>query len=132
MKYCSKCQREYPIIQRFCQEDGAPLSLPDPYGLVDRTLDGKYRLDALIGIGGMGAVYSAHHLTLDRRVALKILQPNLALGDERMPELFEREAKMAAQLTHENIATVLDAGRTADKLAYIEIGRASCREEGMN
>jgi serine/threonine-protein kinase len=119
MKYCSKCQREYPIIQRFCQEDGAPLSLPDPYGLVGRTLDGKYRLDALIGIGGMGAVYSAHHLTLDRRVALKILQPNLALGDERMPELFEREAKMAAQLTHENIATVLDAGRTADKLAYI-------------
>jgi serine/threonine-protein kinase len=79
----------------------------------------RYRLDALAGIGGMGAVYSAHHLALDRRVALKILQPNFALSNVRLLELFEREAKTAAQLTHENIVIVLDAGRTANNLAYI-------------
>ncbi|HKX31078.1 MAG TPA: protein kinase [Blastocatellia bacterium] len=84
-----------------------------------RTLAEKYRLDALIGIGGMGAVYNTHHLALDRCVALKILQPNIVLGDKRMVALFEREAKTAAQLAHENIAAILDAGRTSDNLAYI-------------
>src|SRR5262245_22151151 len=119
MKYCSKCQREYPTVQRFCYEDGTRLSLADPYGLVGRTLDSKYRLEALVGIGGMGAVYSAHQLALDRRVALKILQPNIALGDERLVEFFTREARTAAHLSHENIAVTMDAGRTADNLAYI-------------
>jgi serine/threonine-protein kinase len=79
----------------------------------------RYRLDSLAGIGGMGAVYSAHHLALDRRVALKILQPNIAFSNDHLVELFEREAKTAAQLTHENIVNVLDAGRTANNLAYI-------------
>src|SRR5215468_165040 len=119
MKYCSTCQRSYPTTQRFCTDDGAQLSLEDPYHLVGSVLAERYRLDGLAGIGGMGAVYSAHHLALDRRVALKILQPNLALGNERLLELFEREAKTAAHLTHENIVIVLDAGRAANNLAYI-------------
>jgi eukaryotic-like serine/threonine-protein kinase len=119
MKYCMTCQRSYPVTQRFCTEDGIPLSFEDPYHLVGSVLAERYRLDALAGIGGMGAVYSAHHLALDRRVALKILQPNIALSNDRLLELFEREAKTAAQLTHENIVIVLDAGRTANNLAYI-------------
>jgi eukaryotic-like serine/threonine-protein kinase len=119
MKYCQTCQKSYPITQRFCTEDGGPLSFEDPYHLVGSVLAERYRLDALAGIGGMGAVYSAHHLALDRRVALKILQPNIALSNVRLLELFEREAKTAAQLTHENIVIVLDAGRTANDLAYI-------------
>jgi len=119
MKYCMTCQRSYPVTQRFCTEDGVSLSFEDPYHLVGSVLAERYRLDALAGIGGMGAVYSAHHLALDRRVALKILQPNIALSNDRLLELFEREAKTAAQLTHENIVIVLDAGRTANNLAYI-------------
>src|SRR5262245_4379556 len=119
MKYCLTCEMSYPVTQRFCTEDGAPLSFDDPYHLVGSVLADRYRIDALAGIGGMGAVYSAHHLALDRRVALKILQPNIALSNDRLLELFEREAKTAAQLTHENIVIVLDAGRTANNLAYI-------------
>src|SRR5215510_2028746 len=119
MKYCQTCQKSYPITQRFCTEDGNPLSYEDPYHLVGSVLAERYRLDALAGIGGMGAVYSAHHLALDRRVALKILQPNIALSNDRLLELFEREAKTVAQLTHENIVVVLDAGRAANNLAYI-------------
>jgi eukaryotic-like serine/threonine-protein kinase len=119
MKYCLTCQRSYPVTQRFCSEDGASLSFEDPYHLVGSVLAERYRLDALAGIGGMGAVYSAHHLALDRRVALKILQPNIALSNDRLVELFEREAKTAAQLTHENIVIVLDAGRTVNNIAYI-------------
>jgi serine/threonine protein kinase/Flp pilus assembly protein TadD len=119
MKYCPRCQQSYAAEQRFCLEDGELLSLRDPYHLVGRTLVDKYQIRALIGIGGMGAVYSAHHLGIDRRVAIKILQPNIVLGNEHLLGLFEREAKMAGQLMHENIANVLDAGRTTDGIAYI-------------
>jgi|GEM_PF-2325041 len=119
MKYCPKCQRSYQASQRFCQEDGELLSLQDPYHLVGRTLVDKYQLKALVGVGGMGAVYSAHHLGIDRHVAVKILQPNIVLGSEHLLSLFEREAKMAGHLTHENIANVMDAGRTPDGIAYI-------------
>jgi serine/threonine protein kinase/Tfp pilus assembly protein PilF len=79
----------------------------------------KYRLDALVGVGGMGAVYSAQHLGINRHVAVKILQPNIALGNEQIMSLFEREAKMAGHLMHENIANVIDAGRTPDGISYI-------------
>lgn len=121
LKYCPKCQRTFPKTQRVCPKDDAILSLQDPYHLVGRTLDGKYRIEALIGIGGMGAVYSAHHIKLDRRVAFKILQPNLTLGDNRLLNLFEREAKVIARLTHENIVDVKDTGRTASNIVYIEM-----------
>ena len=81
------------MAQRSCTDDGEPLTLPDPYQLVSRTLADRYRLDALIGMGGMGAVYSAWHLAIERRVAVKILQPNIAILDPRMVTLFEREAR---------------------------------------
>ncbi len=119
MKYCPKCQQEFDDPPGHCPADGSPLSLPDPYHLVGRTLIEKYRIDALIGIGGMGAVYNAHHLAINRRVAFKILLPNLALGNEKMLNLFQREAETAGQLLHENIVDVKDAGRTPDGLAYI-------------
>src|SRR5262249_34298629 len=111
MRNCQICRREYSTAQRFCQQDGSRLMLEDPYRLVGRVLDGKYGLEALVGIGGMGAVYLAHHFALGRRVALKILQPNLALGSERMLEAFHREAKTAAQLTPAKNPLNPDAGR---------------------
>lgn len=118
-KYCPKCNRTYPRSQRFCGDDQEILSLKDPYHLVGRTLIDKYKIIALIGLGGMGAVYCAHHLGIDRRVAFKILQPNIAVGNEYVVELFEREAKLAGRLTHENIVDVKDAGHTPDGIAYI-------------
>jgi len=119
IKYCPKCNQTYPKSQRFCENDQEVLSLKDPYHLVGRTLMEKYRITALVGLGGMGAVYYAHHLGIDRRVALKILQPNVAIGNEYVVELFEREAKLAGRLTHENIVDVKDAGHTPDGIAYI-------------
>jgi serine/threonine protein kinase len=118
-KHCPRCHRVYALAERFCLDDGEPLSLNDPYHLVGRTLGDRYRVDALTGIGGMGAVYTAWHLAIDRRVAVKILQPNLAILDERMVALFEREAKTVGRLVHENIADVIDAGRTTDGIAFI-------------
>jgi serine/threonine protein kinase len=119
MKYCPACKTNYPDSERYCPTEGRLLSLPDPYHLVGRTLLEKYRMEALVGLGGMGAVYSAHHLTIHRHVAIKILQPNLALGNARLLGLFQREAEMAGQLNHENIVDIKDAGLTPDPLAYI-------------
>jgi serine/threonine protein kinase len=119
MKYCPACKADYPDSERFCPTEGRLLSLPDPYHLVGRTLLEKYRIEALVGLGGMGAVYSGRHLTINRHVAIKILQPNLALGNERLLELFQREAEMAGRLNHENIVDIKDAGRTPENIAYI-------------
>ena len=118
-KYCPTCKKRYAGTQRLCPDDLSVLSLDDPYHLVGRTLLDKYRLEALVGLGGMGAVYCAHHLGIDRRVAFKILQPNIALKDEHAAQLFEREGRMAGRLSHENIVDVKDAGRTRDGLAFI-------------
>jgi serine/threonine protein kinase len=118
-KYCPTCQKTFTSAERLCPDDRSVLSLNDPYHLVGRTLHDKYRIDALVGLGGMGAVYYAYHSGIDRRVALKILQPNIALSDEHVVELFEREAKLAGRLSHENIVDVNDAGRTDEGIAYI-------------
>ncbi len=119
MKYCPKCKEPYPLNQRFCSTDGVALTLNDPYNLLGRTLVEKYRLDALVGIGGMGAVYSAVHLNTGRQIAVKILLPNLAIGAPRLVELFEREARIVGRLKHENIVDIIDAGRTTENIAYI-------------
>ncbi|MBO0863074.1 MAG: hypothetical protein J2P21_32185, partial [Chloracidobacterium sp.] len=119
MKYCPKCKASYPLDQRFCTNDGALLSLQDPYNLLGRALMDKYRLDALVGMGGMGAVYSALHLSTERQVAVKILQLNLAIGNPRLLDLFGREAKVVGRLRHENIVDIIDAGVTTDGISYI-------------
>lgn len=118
-KYCPKCNQVYSSVQRYCASDQEVLSLKDPYHLIGETLIDKYRIVALVGLGGMGAVYCAHHLGIDRRVALKILQPNLAVGNDHIVKLFEREARLAGRLIHENIVGITDAGHTEDGIAYI-------------
>ena len=69
------------------------------------TTLGQYRIERLIGRGGMGVVYEARDTRLDRRVALKSLAPDFA-RDDRQRERLEREARAAAALTHPGIATV--------------------------
>lgn len=119
LKYCLKCKQTYASNTRLCPDDQEILSLKDPYHLVGTTLLEKYKILALIGVGGMGAVYCAEHTGIDRRIAFKILQPNVALGNEYVVELFEREARLAGRLSNENIVDVKDAGHTPDGIAYI-------------
>ncbi len=118
-KFCPTCRQNFSTADISCPHDQTILSLPDPYLLLGRTLLEKYRIDALVGLGGMGAVYCAYHTGLDRLVAFKILQPNIAVAEEHLVELFEREAKVAGRLMHPNIVDVKDAGRTPEGLAYI-------------
>ncbi|HVO29748.1 MAG TPA: serine/threonine-protein kinase, partial [bacterium] len=75
---------------------------------MERTVR-NFRLLEQIGTGGMGVIYRAVQLTLDRQVALKEMHPHLA-KDEEFLRRFEREAKTAATLQHENIVSVIDFG----------------------
>jgi predicted Ser/Thr protein kinase len=82
------------------------------------TVDGKYRIDALIGRGGMGAVYRARDLRLDRDVAVKVVRGDL-VASAQARERFKREAQLAARLQHQSIVTVFDYGTLEDGSAYL-------------
>jgi eukaryotic-like serine/threonine-protein kinase len=85
---------------------------------VERTIDGKYRLDRLIGKGGMGAVYEAADVRLARSVAVKIMRGR-SFGDRQALRRFEREAQTCARLTHTNIITVFDFGAVGADGAFL-------------
>ncbi|MFD7263523.1 protein kinase [Streptomyces sp. NPDC059874] len=70
---------------------------------------GRYRIDGLLGSGGMAQVYKAYDLSLGRSVAIKTMLPGLAL-DQGLPERFRREAQAMAKLGHPNVVTVHDTG----------------------
>ena len=79
------------------------------------TVIAGYRIEGRIGRGGMGVVYRAEHINLQRRAAVKIIAPDLA-ESEGFRERFTREARIAAALQHPNIVTVYDAGEVAGLL----------------
>jgi serine/threonine protein kinase len=74
-----------------------------------------YRIDSVLGRGGMGVVYVARHLRLDRTVALKVLSADLA-GDRTFRDRFVRESRLAASLEHPNIVPIYDAGEAEETL----------------
>ncbi|WP_164904786.1 Stk1 family PASTA domain-containing Ser/Thr kinase [Streptomyces cyaneus] len=82
-------------------------TLQDP--LVGQVLDGRYRVDARIAVGGMATVYRAVDTRLDRVLALKVMHPALAV-DGVFVERFIREAKSVARLAHPNVVQVFDQG----------------------
>ena len=86
--------------------------------LAGTVLGGRYRLVRRLGEGGMGAVYLAHHIELDRSVAIKLLLPELARNRTAV-ERFEREARTASTIGHPNIVDVFDLGRGADGTPYL-------------
>ncbi|QUW00681.1 protein kinase [Chloracidobacterium sp. MS 40/45] len=86
--------------------------------LIGNIIDNKVRLEAILGQGGMGAVYRGRHLLLERTVAVKVLRPEI-LTVEGSLERFFREARTAAATEHPNIVTVYDFGKLPDGGAYL-------------
>jgi len=74
-----------------------------------------YRIEELVGRGGMGVVYRAQQLTLERPVALKLIVPEHA-ADEEFRSRFKRESRLAAQLDHPNVIPVHEAGEAGGLL----------------
>ncbi|TPV93952.1 MAG: hypothetical protein B7733_17730 [Myxococcales bacterium FL481] len=85
--------------------------------VVGCVLDGRYRIDARIGEGGMGTVYRATHLLIEKAVAVKLLRPGHARRDD-VAARFMQEARLASRVKHPNVVDVFDFGRAPDEAPY--------------
>ena len=119
LKECPACGACYDHGDEMCVKDGRVLSLSMP---IDRTIDGRYRLDQLLGRGGMGTVYAATDLRLGRAVAVKLIR-DAAFAADASRRRFHREARACARLHHDNIITVYDYGTTGHDIAYLVMER---------
>ena len=91
-------------------ESGVPgVVLDEPQQLVGHTILGRFRVDGVLGVGGMGAVLRCHHLGLQRDIAVKVLHPTMS-GNREISARFAREAQTMSRMTHPNCARVLDFG----------------------
>jgi hypothetical protein len=122
---CPACRGPVAEGARFCPQCGAALALGKPEGGGDslrETLEAaigfQYRIVRLLGKGGMGAVYLAHELALDREVAIKVLPPDRSETSQAR-ERFRREARTAARLTHPNIVPLLTFGELRGLVYYV-------------
>ena len=91
--------------------DGLPFS-------VGSMIAGQYRVDRVLGAGGMGVVLAGRHVALDQRVAIKVLKPS-AIDNPEFVARFDREARASARLRSEHVARVLDVGRSESGLPYM-------------
>src|SRR5271157_141982 len=82
------------------------------------VLAGKYRVERVLGAGGMGVVVAAHHITLDEKVALKFLLPE-ALANPEAVARFVREARAAVKIKSEHVARVSDVGQLENGSPYM-------------
>ncbi len=144
--WCPNCHQFYTEAG-YCPFDGARLSIPpdaisqparaisahdgedairallqtDSAGIYERlvgqTLDGRYHIERKIGEGGMGVVYAARHLIIERPLAVKVLKREVA-RDQSTIKRFVQEAKAASRIGHPHIVDVTDFGTTPDGLTY--------------
>lgn len=117
MKYCTSCNAKYDDSVSFCAVDGEVLEA-DPASIVNTVLDGQYQMEALLGKGGMGAVYRARHILLGDRVAIKVLPPEVRNNAEWLRR-FRREGQAARRFRHNNAVTVYDLRTAADGTIYM-------------
>lgn len=117
MKICPKCGAEYPDTTTLCPSDGVALEKSGD-SLLGQILAGKYRMDARLKEGGMGAVYRGTHVLMGKTVAVKVLRPALA-ADEKIVARFSREARAASRISHPHALSVTDFGESEDGIVFL-------------
>jgi serine/threonine protein kinase len=125
-KTCRGCGREFSGSETYCPDDGFRLTATDSGDfaaagsdpLVGVTLDGRYRILRVIGEGGMGVVYEALHVVIEKPVAVKVLRETFTSRPD-VVERFRQEAKSASRIGHPNIIDVSDFGETPSGASYI-------------
>ena len=121
MRFCPRCGNRYGDEFNVCTEDGTKLQeLPperaaDPF--VGTVVDNRYRIEKLIGEGGMGLVYQVTHIAIGKKLAMKVLRGEMA-RDQEVVQRFVQEAQSASSIGHENIIGISDFGRLPDDSVY--------------
>ncbi|HEY4239883.1 MAG TPA: serine/threonine-protein kinase, partial [Kofleriaceae bacterium] len=116
---CAGCQHAYAETALFCPNCGRPKvreQLVDP--LVGKLLGERFVVQELLGQGGSGTIYRAEHVTLRRKVAIKVLHAELS-RDDLAVERFRREATTVAEIDNEHIVEIHDFGRAPDGRLYL-------------
>src|SRR6185503_11538083 len=93
----------------------APEPPPDP--LIGTTVDGRYRIEGVLGKGGMGVVYRAVHVVLGKKLAIKVLKPDVS-RDEEIIQRFRQEAQSASAIGNQHITDISDFGTLPDGSTY--------------
>lgn len=120
MKNCPICQQQFDDDVTLCPDDGGELTeIAYRYdAFVGQILMDKYRIERLVGRGGMGAVYEGWHQSLNRKVAIKMMHPHI-VADQSAAARFIREAKLCARIDHANTVTIHDFGVLENGRAFI-------------
>ena len=116
---CAGCKHGYTETALFCPNCGRPKvreSTTD--ALVGKILGERFQVQELLGQGASGTIYRAEHVTLRRRVAIKVLHTELSRDDLAI-ERFRREATTVAEIDNEHIVEIHDFGRTPDGRLYL-------------
>jgi eukaryotic-like serine/threonine-protein kinase len=95
-----------------------------------QILAGKYRIDEVLGVGGMGLVVAAHHVQLDERVAIKFLLPSMLTNREAVAR-FAREARAAVKIKSEHVVRISDVGALEDGTPYMVMEYLQGSDLGM-
>ena len=118
--YCSACNTSYASSLEQCPKDGERLvrfhARPDV--MIGRTIDERFEVRGHLGRGGMGAVYRAWQRSVDREVAIKVVDSRLS-HDRTAAKRFLREARLASRLNQPSIVNVYDFGQTEDGILYL-------------
>ena len=122
MRYvCPTCDRIFADETGTCPDDGTktlPVANSQAGALVGTVLDNRFRIDKLIGEGGMGAVYVGTQTSIDRQVAIKVIRAEIG-HDAEAVKRFHREAQVISRLQHSNIVHLVDFGQTKEGLLYL-------------
>jgi serine/threonine protein kinase len=116
---CAGCSHQYAETALFCPNCGRPKAraeVSDP--LIGKVLGERFQILELLGQGGSGTIYRAEHVTLRRKVAIKVLHNELS-RDDLAVERFRREATTVAEIDNEHIVEIHDFGRTHDGRLYL-------------
>ncbi len=118
-KFCALCGCLPGDDSEVCPNDGTPFKVMQEDALIGTVLSGRYLIDSLLGIGGMGAVYKATHLTLNRTVAVKVLRMHVGDNERERLQRFNQEGRVISALQHPSIIGATDCGVDSGKVFLV-------------
>jgi serine/threonine protein kinase len=117
IRVCAQCGGSFAGTLALCPEDSTPLFAPEVVARIGMRLK-DHEIQGVIGEGGMGVVYRAQHVVLEKPVAIKVLHDRFAKQTESIDQ-FLLEAKAASRIRHPNIIDVTDIGTTEDGMVFM-------------